>query len=134
MRLPAGTPVLSPRTKLKFWATKAGLSGYAAERIVIATGSRPAEIPGSPCDGFSIISSDEALDLHQLPATMAIIGSGAVGAEFANIFTKLGVKVTLIEAASRLFPAEDPEVDAVFRKSTHRMGVTVHIGRSGNGH
>jgi dihydrolipoamide dehydrogenase len=105
-----------------------GKSTYASDHIIIATGSRPAEIPGSPCDGSSIITSDEALDLRELPATMAVVGSGAVGAEFAYIFTRLGVKVTIIEAAARLFPAEDPDVDAVFRKIYARMGVAVHVG------
>lgn len=101
---------------------------YSGDRIIIATGSRPAELPGSPCDGISIITSDEALNLALLPATIAIIGSGAVGAEFAHIFTRLGVKVTLIEAAPRLFPAEDPDVDALFRKIYSRMGVTIQTG------
>ena len=108
--------------------SEGGRVAYAGERIIIATGSRPAQLPGSPADGISIITSDEALDLQQVPATMAIIGSGAVGAEFAHIFTRLGVKVTLIEAAPRLFPAEEPDVDAVFRKIYARMGVTVHTG------
>jgi len=105
-----------------------GRSTYTGERFIIATGSRPAQIPGSPSDGISIITSDEALDLQQLPSTLAIIGSGAVGAEFAYIFTRLGVKVTLIEAASRLFPTEDPDVDAVFRKTYSRLGVMIHTG------
>ena len=105
-----------------------GRTTYTGEQYIIATGSRPAEIPGSPCDGVSVITSDEALDLQQLPITMAIIGSGAVGAEFAYIFTRLGVKVTLVEAAARLFPTEEPDVDSVFRKTFARMGVTVHTG------
>lgn len=105
-----------------------GRTTFAGEHFIIATGSRPAQIPGSPSDGVSIITSDEALDLRQLPASIAIIGSGAVGAEFAHIFTRLGVTVTLIEAASRLFPAEDPDVDQVFRKIYSRMGVAVHTG------
>ncbi len=105
-----------------------GRAVYEGEHIIIATGSRPAEIPGSPCDGLSIITSNEALDLKQLPASMVIIGSGAVGAEFAYIFTRLGVKVTIVEAAPRLFPAEDPDVDAVFRKYYDRMGIKVHTG------
>lgn len=101
---------------------------YGGERIIIATGSRPAQIPGSPSDGISIITSDEALDLRQVPSSIVIIGSGAVGAEFAFIFTRLGVKVTLVEAAARLFPAEDQGVDVVFRKIYGRMGVAVHTG------
>jgi dihydrolipoamide dehydrogenase len=105
-----------------------GRVAYTGERFVVATGSRPAEIPGSPCDGVSVITSDEALGLRELPATMIIIGSGAVGAEFAFIFTRLGVAVTLIEGAPRLFPAEDPDVDAVFRTTYARMGVAVRTG------
>lgn len=105
-----------------------GRGAYTGERIVIATGSRPAQLPGSPCNGTSIITSDEALDLRELPPSMAIIGSGAVGAEFAYIFTRLGVKVTLLEAAPRLFPAEDPDVDAIFRKTYDRLGVSISTG------
>lgn len=98
------------------------------ENFIIATGSKPAEIRGIPYNGLTIISSDEALSLRELPKTMAIVGSGAVGSEFAFIFTRLGVTVTLVEAADRLFPAEDPDVDAVFRKIYARMGVAVHTG------
>ncbi|MBI4721316.1 MAG: NAD(P)/FAD-dependent oxidoreductase [Chitinivibrionia bacterium] len=103
---------------------------HEGERIIIATGSRPAELPGAPSDGNAIITSDEALYLNPLPRSLAIIGSGAVGAEFAFIFTRLGVAVTIIEAAPRLFPAEDADVDAIFRKTYARMGVTVHTGSS----
>lgn len=105
-----------------------GRDVFTGEKFIIATGSTPAELPESPCDGVSIITSDEALALDPLPPRLAIVGSGAVGAEFAFIFTRLGVKVTLIEAASRLFPAEDPQVDEIFRKTYARMGVTVHTG------
>jgi dihydrolipoamide dehydrogenase len=116
---------LSPH-EIEVLGADGGRTTYAGERFIIATGSRPAEIPGSPSDGAAIITSDQALDLATLPATMTIIGSGAVGAEFAFIFTRLGVKVTLIEAAPRLFPAEDADVDGVFRRIYARMGVTVH--------
>jgi dihydrolipoamide dehydrogenase len=105
-----------------------GRSVHAGERFIIATGSRPAQIPGSPCDGHAIITSDEALDLRELPASIAIIGSGAVGAEFAFVFSRLGVTVTLIEAASRIFPAEDPDVAAVFSKIYERRGVAIVAG------
>jgi len=105
-----------------------GRTTYAGDRFIIATGSKPAEIPGSPCDGVSIITSDEALDLQQLPKSMVIIGSGAVGVEFAFIFTILGVKVTIVEAAPRIFPTEDPDVDTVFQKVFSRMGVMLHTG------
>jgi len=122
-----GARFISPH-EIEVLDGRGGRNIYEGDRIIVATGSRPAEIPGSPCDGTSIITSDEALDLRELPATLAIIGSGAVGAEFAHIFTRLGVKVVLIEAASRLFPGEDTDVDVVFRKTYERMGVAVHVG------
>jgi dihydrolipoamide dehydrogenase len=105
-----------------------GRAVYEGDRIIIATGSSPAGLPGSPCDGVSIITSDEALNLDPLPESLVIVGSGAVGAEFAFIFTRLGVRVTLVEGAPRLFPFEEPDVDAVFRKTYSRIGVTVRTG------
>lgn len=105
-----------------------GHTVYTGEKIIIAAGSKPAELPGSPSDGTSIITSDQALGLDPLPESLVIVGSGAVGAEFAFIFTRLGVRITLIEAAQRLFPVEDQQVDLVFRKIYERMGVKVHTG------
>lgn len=98
---------------------------FEAEKFVVAPGSRPAELPGSPSNHRSILTSDDALNLETPPASLVIIGSGAVGAEFAFIFTRLGTKVTLIEAADRLFPAEDSDVDPVLRKIYERIGVEV---------
>lgn len=60
---------------------------YEGERIIIATGSKPSDLPDAPFDGVSVISSDETLNLDPLPRSLAIIGSGAVGVEFAFIFT-----------------------------------------------
>jgi dihydrolipoamide dehydrogenase len=105
-----------------------GRTVHEGDRIVIAAGSRPAELPGFPADGISIITSDEALNLDPPPKSLVIVGSGAVGAEFAFIFTRLGVQVTLVEGASRLFPSEEPDVDSVFRKVYSRMGVNVRVG------
>jgi dihydrolipoamide dehydrogenase len=97
-------------------------------KFIVATGSEPAQLPGFPADGDRIITSTDALDLRRLPESIAIIGSGAVGAEFTFIFNRLGIKVSLIEAAERLFPAEDPEVDGVFRRVYERLGVLVCTG------
>ena len=101
---------------------------FEGEKIILATGSEPAQLPGFPADGTAILSSDDALQLRKLPESLAVIGSGAVGAEFTQIFARLGVNVSLIEAAERLFPAEDPEVDKLFRTTYERMGVAVHAG------
>ncbi|HWR97636.1 MAG TPA: NAD(P)/FAD-dependent oxidoreductase [Candidatus Methanoperedens sp.] len=96
--------------------------------FIVATGSEPAQLPGAPPDGERIITSTHALDLASLPGSLAVIGSGPVGAEFCYIFTRLGVRVTLIEAANRLFPQEDPDVDALFRTIYERLGVRVITG------
>lgn len=101
---------------------------YAARKIILAGGSAPAHLANCTFDGRTIITSDDALDLPSLPQSMAIIGSGAVGAEFAHIFTRLGVKVTLVEAFERLFPQEDPEVHDLFLKKYQQLGVDVIVG------
>lgn len=99
-----------------------------AATIILASGSEPAQLPGVAFDGTTILSSTDALALDPVPASMAIIGSGAVGAEFTRIFARQGVSVTLLEAADRLFPAEDPAVDPLFRKIYERMRVSVVTG------
>ncbi|HEY5999957.1 MAG TPA: NAD(P)/FAD-dependent oxidoreductase [bacterium] len=98
------------------------------EAFIVATGSQPAQLAAAPADGRVVITSDDALDLATLPPAMAVIGSGAVGAEFAFLFARLGVKVTLIEAAGRLFPLEDPDVDGVLRRVYERLGVGIRVG------
>jgi dihydrolipoamide dehydrogenase len=103
-------------------------SVFEGARIILAAGSAPAQLPQFASDGKTVITSDDALDLHALPQSMAIIGSGPVGAEFAHIFTRLGVKVTLIEAFDRLFPQEDPEVHELFLKKYDQLGVEVRVG------
>jgi dihydrolipoamide dehydrogenase len=101
--------------------------------FIVATGSEPARLPGVPERSGKVITSNEALDLSRVPASLAVIGSGAVGSEFCFIFTRLGVKVTLVEAADRLFPHEDSDVDASFRRVFGRLGVRLHIGSAVTG-
>lgn len=103
-------------------------SVFEGARIILAAGSAPAQLSQFPSDGQTVITSDDALDLPVLPQSMAIIGSGPVGAEFAHVFTRLGVKVTLIEAFERLFPQEDPEVHELFLKKYEQLGVELRIG------
>ncbi len=99
-----------------------------AEQVIVATGSAPSPLPGAPFDGESVISSTDALDLKQLPDSLAVIGSGAVGSEFATLYARIGVRVTLVEAAERLFPAEDPDVGRLFKTIYERMGISISTG------
>lgn len=102
----------------------------AKKGIVIATGSRTKGIPqiGLAIDGKVVISSDEALFLEQAPKRLAIVGAGAVGTEFADIFETFGSEVTLIEALPRVLPIEDVECSAVIAKAYKKRGIKVLAG------
>jgi dihydrolipoyl dehydrogenase len=104
---------------------------YTAEKgVVIATGSRVKGLPqiGLELDKTTVISSDEALFLEKAPASMAIIGAGAVGMEFADIFNAFGTDVTLIEALPRILPLEDAEASEALTKSYKKRKIDVVAG------
>jgi dihydrolipoamide dehydrogenase len=110
---------------------KVGNDGHEARKaVVIATGSRVKGIPqiGLEINKTTVISSDEALFLEQAPRTMAIVGAGAVGCEFADVFNAFGTKVTLIEVLPRILPLEDAESSDVLGKSFRKRGITVLAG------
>jgi dihydrolipoamide dehydrogenase len=121
-----GQGVLQPGRKVKVGAEV----HEAKKAIVIATGSRVKGIPaiGLEINKTTVISSDEALFLERAPATLAIVGAGAVGSEFADIFTAFGTKVTLIEALPRILPLEDAESSDVITKSFRKRGMVVLSG------
>jgi dihydrolipoyl dehydrogenase len=121
-----GSGVLGPNRTVKV-----GKDEYQAKKaLVIATGSRVKGIPqiGLEIDKNSVISSDEALFLEKPPATMAIVGAGAVGCEFADIFNAFGTKVTLIEVLPRILPLEDAEASDTLTKSFKKRGIEVRAG------
>jgi pyruvate/2-oxoglutarate dehydrogenase complex dihydrolipoamide dehydrogenase (E3) component len=98
------------------------------EHILVATGSKP-QIP--PIEGVAevpLLTSDEAVALTALPASLIVLGGGAVGCEFAELFATFGVRVTLIEAADDLLPNEEPEMSGVLREHLERRGVRVATG------
>jgi dihydrolipoamide dehydrogenase len=98
--------------------------------VVIATGSRVKGIPqiGLEINKTTVISSDEALFLEQAPGSIAVIGAGAVGCEFADIFNAFGTKVTLVEALPRILPLEDAESSDALAKSYKKRGITTIAG------
>jgi dihydrolipoamide dehydrogenase len=102
----------------------------AKKAIVIATGSRVKGIPaiGLEINKTTVISSDEALFLEKAPGSIAVIGAGAVGCEFADIFNAFGSKVTLIEALPRILPIEDKDSSDVVAKSYRKRGIDVIAG------
>jgi dihydrolipoamide dehydrogenase len=100
----------------------------ARKEIIVATGSTPRGVPGVEIDRRRIITSDEAIQLRDVPKTLVILGSGAVGVEFASIFARFGSDVTIIELLPRLVPVEDEAVSAELEKSFRKQGITSHTG------
>jgi dihydrolipoamide dehydrogenase len=118
-----GSGVLLPGRKVKV-----GGDTYEAKKaVIIATGSRVKGLPqiGLEINKTTVISSDEALFLEKAPTSLAIIGAGAVGMEFADIFSAFGTPVTLIEALPRILPLEDPEASDALAKSYKKRGIEV---------
>ncbi|HEX7554452.1 MAG TPA: dihydrolipoyl dehydrogenase [Geothrix sp.] len=99
---------------------------HEAKRIILATGSGPKDIPGLETDGLRIINSDHILDITELPSHLVILGAGAIGVEFASVFSRLGSKVTLVEFMDTILPLEDEDIGLelakIFRKS-YKMDV-----------
>ena len=100
----------------------------AAREIIVATGSSPRSVPGIEIDKKYVITSDEAVQLADVPKSIAIIGSGAVGVEFASIFRRFGSDVTLVELLPRLVPNEDETISAELEKAFKKRGIAVRTG------
>jgi dihydrolipoyl dehydrogenase len=96
----------------------------ATREIIVATGSSPRGVPGIEIDRQRIITSDEAIGLREVPKTLVVMGSGAVGVEFASIFNRFGSDVTIVELLPRLVPVEDEAVSAELEKSFRKQGIT----------
>jgi dihydrolipoamide dehydrogenase len=100
----------------------------AKRQIIVATGSQPRSVPGIEIDRKRIITSDEAIHMKEIPTSIVILGSGAVGVEFASIFRRFGSEVTLVELLPRLVPVEDDAVSAELEKSFKKQGIKVLTG------
>lgn len=98
---------------------------HTAREIVLATGSAPRSIPGIAIDHTRVITSDQAIALPEVPASIIILGSGAVGVEFASIFQRFGSRVTVIEILPRLVPLEDQAVSKELERAFRKQGITV---------
>ena len=99
-----------------------------AEHVLLATGGRPASLPGVEIDGERVISSREAMVLPRRPGTLVIIGAGAIGVEFASFYGAFGTRVTLLESEAQILPGEDPEAAAVLAAALEADGVEVRAG------
>ena len=104
-----------------------------ADHVILATGGRARSIAGVEIDGKAVISSREAMVLKKPPKSIAIIGAGAIGAEFAYFFNSFGVKVYLLEAEDHVLPREDEEVANILANSLTKQGIDVRTGVSVTG-
>jgi dihydrolipoamide dehydrogenase len=96
-----------------------------AKNLVVATGSEPKSLPGLVMDGDSVINSDHAVNLQQMPKSLVIVGAGAVGTEFACVYNGYGGEVTLVEFLPTLLPLEDQEVGQMLARILTKRGIKV---------
>ncbi len=103
---------------------------YEARHIILATGARSRELPNLPIDGVKVIGYRQAMVLPKQPETMIVVGSGAIGVEFAYFYRSLGTKVTIVEFLPRLVPVEDEEVSKELERNFRKKGITVMTNAS----
>jgi dihydrolipoamide dehydrogenase len=120
-----GSARLAGQGKVEVTGKDAGM--ISANEIVVATGSSPRSVPGIDIDKTTIITSDEAIHLDAVPKSLVVLGSGAVGVEFASIFHRFGSRVTVVELLPRLVPNEDEAVSVELAKAFKKRGITLRI-------
>lgn len=134
-----GTAKVKPGKKVVV-ANEGKETEYTAPHIIIATGARSRELPNLPQDGKKVIGYRQALALPELPKSMIVVGSGAIGVEFADFYNSMGCKVTIVEFMPNIVPVEDEEVSKHLEKSLKKSGIEImtnssveSVDTSGNG-
>lgn len=123
-----GTGKLTKDKKVEVTGADGKKTTYDAPHIVLATGARSRELPNLPQDGKKIIGYRQALTLDKQPASMVVVGSGAIGSEFAYFYNAIGTKVTLVEYLDNIVPLEDEEVSKQLATSFKKAGIDVMTG------
>jgi len=121
----AGTAKVKAGKKVDVTDDKGKVTEYAASNIVISTGARSRELPNLPQDGKKIIGYREALVLPKLPKKMVVVGSGAIGVEFAYFYKTMGVDVTIVEYMPTIVPVEDADVSKQLERTFKKSGIKV---------
>jgi len=130
VRLISGEGILLDPGRLLVRKKEGGEEELAASKIIIATGSRPADLPGLTLDGQSIISSTEALALRQVPRSVLIVGAGVIGCEFACLFNSLGSEVSIVEVLSRALPLEDEDISRLLERELKKRKIMLYLNNS----
>lgn len=122
-----GTATFSEPGRL-FVETREGLRRYEYKNVIIATGSRPIQLPHIPVDGEIVINVAQALSLPQIPEKFLIVGAGSVGIELGTVYAKLGSQVTIVEAQDKLLPQFEPEIGRTLQKSLKKNNIDLKLG------
>lgn len=135
-----GTAKVKPGKKIDVTDAEGKTAEYSANHIIIATGARSRELPNLPQDGKKVIGYRQALTLPEQPKSMIVVGSGAIGVEFADFYNTMGTKVTIVEFMPNIVPVEDEEISKHLEKSLKKSGIEImtnasveSVDTSGNG-
>lgn len=120
-----GEATLKPGKKIMVKGEDGVSNEISADHIIIATGGRSRELPSMPQDGKKIIGYRGALNLEKQPKSMIVVGSGAIGVEFANFYHTMGVEVTIVEYMPRIVPVEDEDISKQLERSFKKSGVKI---------
>jgi len=121
----AGVGHIPKANTVKITKSDGSTSEVTAENILVCTGARPRSIPGLEFDGVKVITSREAMALSEVPKHLAIIGAGAIGCEFADIYNAMGSKITIIELLDHLLPNEDEDCSILLERVFKKQGIEV---------
>ena len=130
----AGTGTLLADHRVRIDGNDGSTTEIHGTDVILAAGSVPRTIPDFEVDGTLVMTSDEVLDLKELPGSVAVIGGGAIGCEFASMFSDLGSEVTVLEALPAILNGCDEDVAAVVSRSFRKRGIEVKVGVQIHGH
>lgn len=121
---------VKPGKKIDVTAADGKVTEYSADNIIIATGARSRELPNLPQDGVKVIGYRQAMTLPTQPKSMIIVGSGAIGVEFAHFYNAMGTQVTIVEFMPNIVPVEDEDISKQMERSMKKAGVSIMTNSS----
>jgi dihydrolipoamide dehydrogenase len=121
---------IKPGKKIDVKSADGKVTEYSADHIIIATGARSRELPNLPQDGKKVIGYRQAMTLPSQPKSMIIVGSGAIGVEFAHFYNAMGTTVTIVEFMPNIVPVEDEDISKQMERSMKKAGVTIMTSSS----
>jgi len=121
---------IKPGKKVDVTAADGTVTEYSADHIIIATGARSRELPNLPQDGKKVIGYRQAMTLPEQPKSMIVVGSGAIGVEFAHFYNAMGTEVTIVEFMPNIVPVEDEDISKQMERSMKKAGVSIMTNAS----